>query len=365
MASEQAVLDVFTRALWDPSPTEGSDLKARQLAAAMGYPPTFRVVRTVEIDSVINAEGKKEPKCIVDRIYSGKPDSGCDMWYHHEEAMKAAEAWPVDKITFNEEEEEVEQEEEEEPSPHHFQGGHMLPRQPLFSKGDKVQVMYEGNWWDATILKRKQNAADGSYKYQVHYPADGSKQSGIEEELIRPRAEAPDPKKVAKELGFGDGWEVVVHGKNRYKIKSPDGERFTGLKSALAEYKKQLEAAGDPPWRKNGSDYLGRRVTYTVQHKPSSRRTIDVSQRGTVVGWIRDTDVDRAGEPGFISERTGKPASLYHVDFEGDQHHHPYASLMIKSQDFEEYELLEILDEEVAAAPAAAAQSPKKKARIR
>jgi len=97
-------------------------------------------------------------------------------------------------------------------------------------------------------------------------------------------------------------------------------------------------------------------VIYVQEHKPSSRRTVTIEQVGTVVGWISETDVDRAGEPGFVSERTGEPARLYHVAFE-DEPHHPYASLLIQEQDFEEYELLECLLPEDEAGP------QKKKAR--
>jgi len=360
MASEQTVLDVFARALWEPTPTIGSDLKARQLAAALGYPPSFRVVRTIE---TTNNESRKNQKVIVDRIYSDKPDTGCDMWYNHEAALKAAEAWPVDRVVTVDADGDLVQEEvddeEEIPSPHHFDGGHMLPRQPLFSKGDKVQALYDGDWWDATILKRKQNAADKTYTYQVQYKADGSRQSNVVEELIRRRVETVDPKKVAVDLGLGEGWEAVVTGNNRYKILAPDGQRFASLKRALAHHEALIAAAGDPPWRTSGSDYIGRRVVYTIQHKPSSRRTIDVTQVGTVVGYIRETDIDRKGDPGFVSERTGKPARLYHVEFDTDQHHHQaYGNLMIKSQDFEEFELLEILDDESAVAAAAAAAAP-------
>jgi hypothetical protein len=81
---------------------------------------------------------------------------------------------------------------------------------------------------------------------------------------------------------------------------------------------------------------------------------------GTVVGWISESDVDKAGEPGFVSERTGKPACLYHVKFPEDTHHQ-YASLLVQTQDLEEYELLECLipeDELRGASPS------KKKARV-
>ncbi|KAL3904198.1 MAG: hypothetical protein SGILL_010158 [Bacillariaceae sp.] len=44
------------------------------------------------------------------------------------------------------------------------------------------------------------------------------------------------------------------------------------------------------------------------------------------------------GNPGFISETTGKPANLFHVVFD-DQPNHPYASHLLDIQDFEEYEI--------------------------
>jgi len=91
----------------------------------------------------------------------------------------------------------------------------------------------------------------------VHYPADGSKQSGVEEGLIRRRPEVPDPKKVAATLGFGDGWEAYRIGNDRWKIVAPDGEKFSGKKRAMEYYEQKLAEVGDPPWRTTGSDYLG------------------------------------------------------------------------------------------------------------
>jgi hypothetical protein len=60
--------------------------------------------------------------CLVDRIYSGRPGSGSDMWFHHGDAWKAASLW-VDGESHSKS----------------FQGGHLLPRQPKFRKGDVVQ----------------------------------------------------------------------------------------------------------------------------------------------------------------------------------------------------------------------------------
>jgi hypothetical protein len=56
------------------------------------------------------------------------------------------------------------------------------------------------------------------------------------------------------------------------------------------------------------------------------------------------------GNPGFISESTGKPTNLFHVIFE-DQPSHPYASILLDTQDFEEYEISDkVIPEDVAAA---------------
>ena len=80
------------------------------------------------------------------------------------------------------------------------------------------------------------------------------------------------------------------------------------------------EEGDDPPWRPSGHKFIGQTVK-VVDDEGSE-------QLGTIVGWIADTDVDKDGNPGFVSEETGKPACLFNVEF-GDG----------TSQDFEEEEL--------------------------
>jgi len=65
-------------------------------------------------------------------------------------------------------------------------------------------------------------------------------------------------------------------------------------------------------------------------HVPTDLERTDVLKIG-VLGWIADSDKDTAGEPGFVSESTGKPACLFHVKFD--------SSSAIDSQDYEAYEL--------------------------
>ena len=87
-----------------------------------------------------------------------------------------------------------------------------------------------------------------------------------------------------------------------------------------SEEEEEEEEGDDPPWRPSGHKFIGQ--TVKVADDEGSE------QFGTIVGWIADTDVDKDGNPGFVSEQTGKPACLFNVEF-GDG----------TSQDFEEDEL--------------------------
>jgi hypothetical protein len=88
------------------------EASAKPSAAEVGVPPE-KEGANMRIDMV---------PCLVDRIYSGRPGSGSDMWFHHGDAWKAASLW-VDGESHSKS----------------FQGGHLLPRQPKFRKGDVVQ----------------------------------------------------------------------------------------------------------------------------------------------------------------------------------------------------------------------------------
>lgn len=308
--------------------------------------------------SEINDNRKKNKtqvvSVIVDRIYAGKPGTGCDMWVHHEAAMQAAQAWIIHGKK-EEEDEENAASSNKGPTPFDHKGGHLLPRLPRFAKGDKVQVSYEDEWWDAKILRRREHAEAG-FRYQVQYVADHSKQSGVEEDLIRPIKADTDALAAAASIGLVEGgWKAYVDGYHKWKIEAPDGTLYRSKKVALEAYAKEykqpqeeeeLVEEGDPPWRTTGHDYLGRHVRFVQHHQVSARRSVRVEQIGTVTGWISETDVDKAGEPGFVSEKTGAPAALFHVVFD-DEPNHPYSSMLVQSQDLEEYELLEcVLSEE-------------------
>ena len=117
--------------------------------------------------------------------------------------------------------------------------------------------------------------------------------------------------------------------KNRKKKKKDaDDENDIDINNDDFEIMEQ-DPEDDPPWRTDGNNYLGKRVKHTFLD--------GVTGMGTITGWISDTDMDREGNPGFVSEKTNKPACLFHVTMD--------STCAVASQDFEEYELEDILME--------------------
>lgn len=315
------VAQLFARAFWDPKPTV-TVKSQRQLAYALGYPEDWRVERKVEY--------KDGNPIIHDTIHAllGKKTKSRYTWLHHEAAQAAAAKLETDG---------------------NLDESHLLPPVPLYAKGDMIQVQWEGKWYNATILKRKKQG--DSFLYSVYYPEDDATQDEIEEFEIRP---GEDPSALAVELGFSSDWKATRKGA-RYVLTAPTGERFTSKNAALKFIKTQEEKApqevddmGDPPWRTSGHEWIGRQVSWVSEHKVSGTRTVKVEQVGTIEGYIKSTDVDKEGNPGFVSEATGQPADLFHVVFP-DQPHHQYASFLLNSQDLEEHEVLENLYEETPA----------------
>ncbi|CAB9514629.1 expressed unknown protein [Seminavis robusta] len=393
MTGTDSSLVVASRALWDARPTTGK--RSEQfLANALGYPRSWRVVRRlVETATTRDEAGgdneKEESPClmIVDRIYAGTPQDGVDTYLNHAAAQQAASEW-----------------EEGVSTGFQARGGQLLPRKPKFQKGDHIKVLYDGVWCLATVKKRIEKKGDGSFRYTVYYPEDGTTQHQVPEESIALQDKSDkndadeaassneDAHALAQEMGFGPDWKAKqqITGKKKKSKKwtfiSPDGKTFH-TKTAAMKHKTELEQKdnnpesetttgrratrnkgknknddqkiedeGDPPWRTHGHSYIGRRVMITTEHKKSARRKIQVEQVGTVLGFIADTDVDKHGNPGFISDRTNDPANLFHVVFD-DEPSHPYFPLLVESQDLEEYELeMVLLPEEEA--PAAAAAAP-------
>ena len=194
---------------------------------------------------------------------------------------------------------------------------------------------------------------------------------------------------LASKFGLPEGWAASVKPNSRFLFKSPDGEMRFKSKKAVFEYlglpmpkhghnplvddddmdvdmdaddndgdndndddddesssdtegketkvaesetqndegNDPIAAEDDPPWRTSDHKFIGRRVQYTFLD--------GIHGKGTITGWISDTDVDKAGDPGFVSEKNNKPACLFHVTMDSD--------CPVASQDFEEYEVDEIL----------------------
>ena len=172
---------------------------------------------------------------------------------------------------------------------------------------------------------------------------------------------------LAKEIGLPEGWTAKMSSNKQYTIKSPDGKkRFTSKRAALAFVDKgsdkqveemtdntktnddtatnvvvlqNLTEEEDPPWRKTDHKHLGKRIKYKIVAFDGK----ELLQFGTVIGWIDESDKDKEGNPGFISEKTGNPAALFHVIFDEVKTFPQYHHCLLQSQDLEEYELLECL----------------------
>ena len=189
----------------------------------------------------------------------------------------------------------------------------------------------------------------------------------------------PDPVELemASKMGLPEGWTCKVRPGSRFIFLNPEGTlKFTSKRAVCAHLglpppkhgynplkdddddgdgnnkknndkkkknskkKKKVDdddvfeiteqdPEDDPPWRTDGNDYLGKRVKHTFLD--------GVTAMGTITGWISDKDVDREGNPGFVSEKTNEPACLFHVTMD--------STCAVASQDFEEYELEYILME--------------------
>jgi len=336
--------------MFDPHPTE-TVISQKQLAYALGYPMDWRVERTV-----INEEGTNK-NIIKDRIHAlgGKKKQTKYMWLHHEAAQKAA-------LLFEKEgtlDPSAMENGSNNNNNNNATGSHLLPPIARFKKGELVQVNYEDKWWAATVTKRPKKKNDDEFYYSVIYHGDDATQDEVAEEDIRP---GEDPTELAVSLGFDANWSATRKG-SRFLITGPCGTVFPSKKAAWKNFRalareaagetepgkkkrkaseKVKEDVGDPPWRVEGHNLIGRKMVWTFQHKASARRQITIEQIGHIEGYIEEADTDKDGNPGYVSERTGKPASLFHIVFD-DNPRHPYAQYLLHETDLEEFEIVDNL----------------------
>jgi hypothetical protein len=306
------IAQLYGRTLWDPTPTTTTKSQ-KQLAYALGYPIDWRVERSVEVDDETG-----QPR-VMDRIHAtgGKKNQIKYMWLHHEAAQRAAlqleQEGTLAPIVAGAESggsggggttstTTTSKANSSNSSNINATGSHLLPPTPLYNKGDIVQVLYEGSWWEATITKRKKQA--DSFLYGVKYDGDDTLQNDVEEENIRA---AESPSELAVSLGFTSDWRASRKGP-RYLLSSPTGETFTNKKAAMKVFRELQgklnpttnhnnnnddDDVGDPPWRLSGHELIGREVVWTFEHKASATRKITIEQVGIVVGYIDAKDKDK------------------------------------------------------------------------
>ena len=349
--SSYTISQIYAKALYDPHPTKTSTSQ-KQLAYALGYPMDWKVERKIIEEEVVvdvedhdgededrNNKVKKLKRVIIkDRIHAlgGKRNQTKYMWLHHEAAQKAAARFVVegtldptitttgtgtgaDEITNNNKKSDTTTNTNTNNT-----GSHLLTPTALYSKGDIVQVMYDDEWWSATVLKKPKKKNGDEFFYSVLYHGDNATQEDIEEIDMRP---GEDPAELAVTLGFDITWLASRKG-SRYTITSPDEYIFNSKAAAMKHFKNLLKKAAkddkndgdgtsaaakkdkkrkkkeddkkaaeisssDPPWRLDGHTLIGRKIFYTFQHKASARRQIKIEQYGTIAGYIDESDTDK------------------------------------------------------------------------
>ncbi|EJK74282.1 hypothetical protein THAOC_04048 [Thalassiosira oceanica] len=351
---------------WEHFETVDDDVAQIRLARAMGYPPSWRVIRCINSVPVPHFLAPKYPEgsltlrdgvhwldAVSDRIYAGPPDAQPDGYYNHAAAYLAASRMPW----FVERDDPLHDREpcgyrpsEYCATSHRSRGGQIRPREAKFDEGDVVEVLYDEDpdedpeWYEATVTRRTMYSDD--IQYSVHYHLDDTTQTGVRENKLRPSAKAAKKKAAAarKKASSKAKSAKSKSAKSKSDMKSKSKGKKSDPKKKKADAKKKTkketpkkavvaeeepeEADGDldddPPWRTDGHEHIGRRVRWTP---PPDFDGGGGPVEGTVTGWISETDRDSEGNPGFVSERTGRPASLYHAEFDEFD------------QDFEEWEL--------------------------
>ena len=177
---------------WETFPTVNDDKAQMRLARAMGYPPSWRVVRnliqvpipeslaqryiasgcrgvsttsTTTADDNDGSSGRKfhVMTTVQDRIYAGDPASQPDGYYNHTAALIASSKMPwrpeYDDVIHDNNDDDYDDDEYCSTS-HRNKGGQLKPREAKFEEGDIVEVLYdededdEPQWFEATILKK-------------------------------------------------------------------------------------------------------------------------------------------------------------------------------------------------------------------
>mmetsp|Transcript_21284 Transcript_21284/g.29847 ORF Transcript_21284/g.29847 Transcript_21284/m.29847 type:complete len:419 (+) Transcript_21284:205-1461(+) len=376
----------------------------RLLAHSLGYPKGWHVVRIVPhpSDQKDDQEDNTTHKTFLDVIHAGDPSSSVDTFYNHSAAYEAALDWKegesdgyekkggqmLPQVAAFKKKDTVEV--YYEPEDKWYDA--TILKVTSYEDDIRYTVHYTDEDSKQTnvceediripipkIKKSKKKQAKLPFKLVKNSPKKNKAKNNDKDEKPKTPNEKskkiaanPEDLKLALEMGLPDGWTAKLRPNSKYTFCSPDGNnKFSGIKKVFQHLglpmpttpkssmsdsnKKRLKGKsalkanmmvqdaveeGDPPWRQEGHQFMGKRVKYITEIEKGGfggkSGTIEAS--GTVTGWIASTDVDKNGEPGFISEASGKPAALFHVVFDSGN--------LLASQDLEEYELMEFLVED-------------------
>ncbi len=187
---------------WETFSTANDDKAQIRLARAMGYPPSWRVVRnliqvpipeslaqryiasgckavtTAMTTTTADLDGSGTDRqfyimtTVQDRIYAGDPASQPDGYYNHTAALIASSKMPwrpeYDDVIHDNNDDDYDDDEYCSTS-HRNNGGQLKPRQAKYEEGDIVEVLYdededeEPQWFEATILKKVEYQDDIRY----------------------------------------------------------------------------------------------------------------------------------------------------------------------------------------------------------
>lgn len=164
---------------WELFPTVNDDVAQMRLARAMGYPPSWRVVRSlIQVPLpeylaqkmraggaavTVGPDGRQTMTAVKDRIWAGDPATQPDGYYNHAAALLASAKLPwrpeYDDVIHDNNDDDYDDNDYCSTS-HRNHGGQLKGREAKFEEGDIVEVLYdededaEPEWYEATVLKK-------------------------------------------------------------------------------------------------------------------------------------------------------------------------------------------------------------------
>lgn len=282
---------------WEHFPTLHDDTAQIRLARAMGYPPGWRVVRTLIQVPIPNYLARKmgvstttdtesttnsspaTMTAVKDRIYAGDPATLPDGYYNHAAALEAASkfAWrpEYDDVIWHNNDDDYDDNEYCSTS-HRNKGGQLKGREAQFEEGDVVEVLYDEDededpvWYEATVLKKIEYQDD--IRYNVHYHVDDAVQNNVREEKIRATAKTKSKKKKKAKKQKGGGSSSVLE-----DIDGPTTpkKKKAGRPKGSANKKKSPAAAT----KKSPKKKAKKKVEYTAEQLRAAK------EMGLPRGW--------------------------------------------------------------------------------